>query len=228
MILFELLGTESHPEYQALEVANGLRQYDFISSIVNAAIAMDRRFLSQHLIKSLNFQAIVCLHTNAGEYRPCEVKVGKYIPPRHFQVDALMEDFVNHVNRIWETTDPIWLSCYVLWRTNCIHPFINGNGRTARAACYFVLCVSLGGCLPGNVILPELLRQNRAEYVAALKDADGHAKKGAINLDKLYALVERLIQVQMQSATVQAQSFAQAAPQPTRGLALPPPNAASP
>ena len=148
MILFELTGSEDHPAYQALEVANGNRQYDFLRSIVDASLAMGRPFLSQTVIKALNFQAITCLHTHAGEYRPCQVSVGDYEPPQHFRVPALMEDLVNSVNRMWETADPVALAAFVLWRINHIHPFINGNGRTARAASYFVLCVKIGGWLP--------------------------------------------------------------------------------
>ena len=56
-----------------------------------------------------------------------------------------MDDFVNTVNRAWEKADELTLGAYVLWRLNHIHPFINGNGRTARAASYFVICLKLGG-----------------------------------------------------------------------------------
>ncbi|WP_413916694.1 Fic family protein [Candidatus Skiveiella danica] len=83
-----------------------------------------------------------------------------------------MDDFVNTVNRNWESADPVGLAAYVLWRLNHIHPFINGNGRTARAASYFVLCVKAGQWLPGTTILPELLRRERASYVTALQSAD--------------------------------------------------------
>ena len=55
-----------------------------------------------------------------------------------------MDDFVNLINLYWESGDTVRLSAEVLWRLNFIHPFINGNGRTARAACYFVLCVKCG------------------------------------------------------------------------------------
>ena len=34
MILFELTNSEQDPVYQALEIANGNRQYDFLRSIV--------------------------------------------------------------------------------------------------------------------------------------------------------------------------------------------------
>lgn len=201
MILFELVGREDHPTYRELEVSNGNRQYDFLRSIVVASLAVGRPFLSQHVLKALNFQAITCLHTNAGEYRPCPVKVGTYVPPDHFRVAALMDDFVNLVNRGWEATDPVALATLVLWRLNHIHPFINGNGRTARAACYFVLCVKLGGWLPGKTILPELLRRNRDEYVKALQavDASLSSEKG-FDLTPLHDLVSRLLNEQLASA----------------------------
>lgn len=198
MILFELCGgNEQDPAYQGLEVSNGNRQYDFLRSIVGAALATQRPFLSTHIIKALNFHAITCLHTNAGEYRPCQVYVGNHTPPEHYRVEALMDDFVNIVNRNWEQTDSVTLSAYVLWRLNHIHPFINGNGRTARAACYFVLCVKSGGWLPGTTILPELIRRDRQDYVVALQRVDESAAQGAQDLTPLHELLSRLITEQL-------------------------------
>lgn len=208
MILYELTGGENHAVYQTLEVANGNRQYDFLHSIVDAATAMGRPFLSEHLIKALNFHAIICLHTNAGEYRPCPVEVGTgaaaYVPPMHHQVDALMEDFVNVVNRTWTETDAVALASYVLWRLNYIHPFINGNGRTARAACYFVLCLHIGQWLPGNTILPELIRRDRPQYVAALRSADNSFRAGDLDLSELHGLLTMLIHEQIHGTPPQA------------------------
>ena len=149
------------------------------------------------MIKALNFHAITCLHTNAGEYRPCRVDVGDYVPPDHYRVPALMDDFVNTVNRSWDHLDGVTLATFVLWRLNLIHPFINGNGRTARAASYFVLCLKTGGWLKGESILPELLRQNRDEYVAALKVVDETAKAGSLDLTALHSLVSRLLDSQL-------------------------------
>lgn len=201
MYLFELTGSESHPAYQDLEISNGTRQYDFLRSMVAASGQMGRPFLSETLIKALNYHAIVCLHAYAGEYRPCPVTVGSYTPPEHYRVPALMEDLVNEVNREWHRTDPVVLAAYVLWRMNFIHPFINGNGRTARAASYFVLCVSSGGWLPGSPILPELIQANRPEYVAALKHADSNRLPGGMpDLAKLHQLLTRLLSQQIPSA----------------------------
>lgn len=199
MILFELTGSEQHPAYQALEISNGERHYSFLQSIVAASLEVGRPFLSQYVVKAINYHAIACLHTNAGEYRPCEVVVGTHEPPQHFRVAALMDDFVNMVNRRWEAEDPVALAAYVLWRLNFIHPFINGNGRTARATSYFVLCMKAGGWLKGDVILPELIRQNRAEHVEALRLADKSYSVGKLDLTALHDLMVRLLKQQLES-----------------------------
>lgn len=197
MILFELLGTENAQVYQDLEISNGARQFDFLRSIVETALAVERPFFSQHILKALNFQAITCLHTNAGEYRPCPVHVGDYKPPEHYRVQALMDDFVNFVNRRWETADPVVLATYVLWRLNHIHPFINGNGRTARAAAYYIICVSAGSWLPGETTLPALLSANRQAYVLALREVDATAIAGNLDLAPLLNLVSTLLEQQL-------------------------------
>ncbi len=203
MILIDLVGSEQHPIYQELEVSNGTRQYDFLKSIVGTALALDKAFLSGYIIKALNFHAITCLHPSAGEYRPCDVKVGEdYQPVPPYRVQALMDDFINTVNRVWAEADAVVLTCFVLWRLNAIHPFINGNGRTARAASYFVLCVKSGGWLAGTTILPELIRKEHTAYVEALKQADASLKTGQLDLTALHTLVSNLLKQQISSATL--------------------------
>jgi Fic family protein len=199
LILFELTGSEQHPAYQALEISNGERHYSFLQSIVAASLEVGRPSLSQYVLKAINYHAIACLHTNAGEYRPCEVVVGTHSPPQHFRVPALMDDFVNMVNRQWEKEDPVVLATFVLWRLNHIHPFINGNGRTARAASYFVLCMKAGGWLKGDVILPELIRQNRAEHVEALRVVDQSYADGKLDLSALHEMIVRLLKQQIET-----------------------------
>lgn len=111
-----------------------------------------------------------------------------------------MDDFVNEINRYWELNDEVLTAAYVLWKLNWIHPFINGNGRTARVTCFYVLCLRMGGWLPGSKLLPDLIKQNRNEYVAALKVADRSYATGKIDLVGLHALLERLLDEQLASA----------------------------
>lgn len=206
MILFELALDEAHPVYQDMAIANGNRQYDFLKSIVLAAVAIDKPFISHQIIRALNFHAITCLHTSAGEYRPCAVQVGSHNPPDFYRVPDLMDDLINTLNVNIRTMDPVVMAAAVLWKLNYIHPFINGNGRTARATAYYVLCVRFGGWLPGTHILPELITQNRAEYVSALQVADASLKSGTVDLKPLHDLLTRLLNQQLSST--------QAAPNP--------------
>jgi Fic family protein len=200
MNLYELVRDENHPAYQNLSIDNLERQYDFLRSIIDAAIALNRPMISTAIIKALNAHAISCLHVNAGEYRPCPVSVGDYIPPESYLVPSLMDDFVNEVNHFWAQWDTVALAAYVLWRLNSVHPFINGNGRTARALCYFVVCVKAGGLLHGSRTLPELIRQNRGEYVALLKEADATSTQPDF-LKGLHAFLTRLLNEQLESAS---------------------------
>ena len=198
MIVFDLVGDkEHHPVYQTLTIENGSRQYDFLRSIVGASLAVGRPFLSSQVLKALNFHAIACLHAHAGEYRPCKVTVGTHPPPEHYRVQALMDDFIDTTNREWEKSDPVALAAFVLWRFNWIHPFINGNGRTARAACYFVLCLNAKQWLPGTTILPELILRERMRYESGLQHADDSAAAGVLDLSPLHALLSELLDEQI-------------------------------
>jgi fido (protein-threonine AMPylation protein) len=202
MVLSELVQDESDQRYENLETGNSSRQFGFLLSLIETAISMEQPWLSQKVIKALNYHAIACLHDYAGEYRPCPVTLGAdHDPPPPHAVPAQMDQFINLVNWKWEGSDPVTLAAFVLWRLNHIHPFINGNGRTARAAAYFVLCLKLGGNLAGTKTLPELICENREECVAALQAADkSYISDPKLNLSALTALLNRLISEQLNSS----------------------------
>jgi Fic family protein len=63
-------------------------------------------------------------------------------------------------------------AAYILWRLNWIHPFAEGNGRTARAVAYLVLSVQFGRELPGEITLVERMSQRKRDYWHALEAAD--------------------------------------------------------
>lgn len=197
--LSELPGGEDNPLYQHLKAENYGRHYDFMNSTIQ--IALDHPHpprLSQSFIKNLNCHAIAGLHEDAGQYRKYPVYVGTYRPPASGYVPMLMEEFVVQINDFWETSTPIPLSCFALWRINNIHPFVNGNGRTARAVFYFILCTKIGGFLPEGPKLLESLStgHNRTRYVQALKNADAG---GDNYLGPLTELVAELIQTTSES-----------------------------
>ena len=157
--------------------------------------------ISTALVTALNYHAIACLHVNAGQYRPCEVTVGDHDPPAHHRVPELMNAFINEVNRYWETTDVLSLASFCLWRLNHIHPFINGNGRTARALCYYVVCVKVGRLPGGAPILPDLMQRDRDEYIHHLRVADRAQAQGSEDpLEGLRTFISRLLAEQVGNA----------------------------
>lgn len=194
MDLFARYQDEQHPAYQTVQAENHVRYSSFLISMIESAVRSDQLKISEDLIKAINFHAIVALYPDAGQYRSEPVYVGSHYPPPSHEVAPLMREMVETINQHWDDWPSVELAAYALWRINYIHPFINGNGRAARAACYFIICVKIGAALPGTPILPELLRQGptRTEYVLALQMADDG------NLRPLTDLVERLITQQLQ------------------------------
>ena len=175
-----------------MKAANDFRHYHFLNSLIETGPQIDRPFLSESIVKAINFHAIVGLHHFAGQYRTFPVEVADRGFPEHYRVAALMDDLVNLLNYQWQSQSAVELSAFAMWQVTNIHPFRNGNGRTARAVCYFILCVKSGGLLPGKTTLPEMLRtEARDEYISSLQQAD----KG--DLVPLTTLVQRLLNQQL-------------------------------
>ena len=99
-----------------------------------------------------------------------------------------VEELCDYVNDNWDKS-PVHLAAYVLWRLNWIHPFTDGNGRTARALSYVVLCIRLGYRLPGTNTIPEQISRDKMPYYRALESADRAFKEQELNLSALEDLL---------------------------------------
>src|SRR4051794_26724145 len=102
------------------------------------------------------------------------------------------------IHETWTIDEhPTLLPAYALWRLNWIHPFIEGNGRTARAACYLLICLRQGRLLPGRKIVPERIQEDRQPYYAALEAADRAWADGQFNVNELALYLARLLTEQL-------------------------------
>jgi Fic family protein len=109
-----------------------------------------------------------------------------------------MDRFFSVIHENWTVIDhPTILPAYALWRLNWIHPFIEGNGRTARAACYYLLCLRQGRLLPGKKIVPERIRENRQPYYDALQASDQAWVQGDFDVNQLAAYLGDLLKGQL-------------------------------
>jgi Fic family protein len=165
---------------------NLLRQYDLLTNCVDIALRKGIEAFDKYMLWSLNAAAVANIAQFGGRFREQPIYVGNHIPPHFKEVANLMDQFISVIHEIWTIeTHPTVLPAYALWRLNWIHPFIEGNGRTARAACYLLICLRQGILLPGKKIVPERIRDNREPYYAALQTADRHWENGEFNVDDL-------------------------------------------
>jgi Fic family protein len=163
-------------EIAALEARNALRQFDAVVALVEQYTHADYKpfKLRPSIVLALHREALDGLDSYAGLFRPAGVKIGgsKHEPPASHLVPSLVEELCDYVNEKWQTATPLHLASYTLWRLNWIHPFTDGNGRTARAVSYLVLCVALGSRLPGTRTVPEHIASDKTPYYRALEAAD--------------------------------------------------------
>ncbi len=116
-----------------------------------------------------------------------------------------------YVNDNWGTGTPIHAAAYLMWRMNWIHPFYGGNGRTARAISYLMLCAKLGFPLPGEKTIPEFILDDRPPYYKALRDADSAWEAGQLDVSSMESLVSSLLAKQL--LQVHEKATGQASPQ---------------
>jgi Fic family protein len=183
------------------EVSNGLKQFDAVAEQIEYWLHPERPFkLRPSAILGLNRTALEGLTELAGTYRPAGVEIvgSKHHPVGAHLVPELVEHMTEYVNDNWGKKSPIHLCAYVLWRLNWIHPFVDGNGRTARAVSYLVLCVGMGYRLPGRKTIPEQISEDKTPYYRALEIADeGFAKTDQPDLSAMEQLIEGLLAKQL-------------------------------
>lgn len=130
--------------------------------------------LTEAVIKSLHKTAMTGLLDVAGEYRQVPVKINgaPHVPPGWLDVPPLMGSLCTYVQNEWANKDLVHLAAFVLWRLNWVHPFQNGNGRTARATAYLTLCMRHGQLLPAKNTVVQQIIGDRQNYYAALRATD--------------------------------------------------------
>ena len=109
-----------------------------------------------------------------------------------------------YVNENWATSSAVHLAAYVLWKMNWIHPFADGNGRTARAVSYVVLSIKLDSILPGTPTIPDQIAANKQPYYKALEAADGRWAEERVDVSELETIIEGMLAQQLYNAAKEA------------------------
>jgi Fic family protein len=104
---------------------------------------------------------------NAGQYRRTQVQIGgaSHIPTEAWLVPQAMQGWETWLHQAEDDLHPVVLAAQAHHKLAAIHPFIDGNGRTARLVMNLVL---FRHGYPPTV----LLQANRQQYYQALMQAD--------------------------------------------------------
>lgn len=184
--------------FAKVQEQNLLRQYDLLANCIEIGLKKGIESFDKYTLWALNHAAVANISQLGGRYREDPIYVGNHRPPHFREVPDLMDRFFSIIHENWEITDhPTLLPAFALWRLNWIHPFVEGNGRTARAACYYLLCMKQGRLLPGSKIVPERIREDRQPYYDALRVADEHWDEGHYGIDDLAVYLGKLLQLQL-------------------------------
>jgi Fic family protein len=183
--------------FARIQERNLIRQYDLLTNCIEIGIQKGPEALDKYTLWALNHVAVANIAQFGGRFREEPIYVGNHIPPHFRDVPDLMDRFLSFIHENWHAARETQLAAYALWRLNWVHPFVEGNGRTARATAYYILCVRSGRLLAGNTIVPERIRNDRQPYYKALRSADQAWDEGNLDTSELEAYLARLLQAQL-------------------------------
>lgn len=129
------IGGKSMVEH--LETINHRDAILFVEDLVS-----DKESLSEWNIKNIHALILKEIdNQNAGKYRSENVVVSgaKHMPPRHYEISLLMQKLIAEYHREWTGYHPVVRAALLHGEFVKIHPFIDGNGRTARLLLNFEL-----------------------------------------------------------------------------------------
>lgn len=146
-------------------IFNNLRAIEYISEFQDSKIDF-KIILELHKIMTANTDAEKC----SGEFRKGEVYITDHvdgevahIPPDWKEVETLMGELCTFINDDKHFIHPIVKASIIHFLIGFIHPFTDGNGRTARALFYWYL-LKKGYALVRNISISRVILESRTQY----------------------------------------------------------------
>lgn len=155
------IGNKSLKEH--FEVINHKKGIEYLNAFVSKKQELNETFIKElHKIILQNID-----DQQAGVYRLTNVRIlgAVHIPPNPVKIPSLIMEFLGRYNENKHTMPIPELAAWVHYQFVCIHPFIDGNGRTSRLLMNLVL---IQNGFPPAVIL----NVDRKKYYRVLKQAD--------------------------------------------------------
>lgn len=151
------------PIRDCYEATGHARAYDYMLALARSGSLS----ITEDVIRHLHYLFYNGIDPEAaGEYREGQVFITgtEYLPPAAGDVPGQMASFVEKLVERQERFHPVEFAAYAHRRLVDIHPFQDGNGRTARLLMNLIL-INQGYCI---VSIPPVLRH---DYIVALQQA---------------------------------------------------------
>lgn len=148
-----------------LEAKNHYEAVHFLYDLVEHE---KKHTISEQLVRSLQ-QLIIQEHDKsiAGVYRTGSVFItgSKHQPPEALDIPLLMKNLLLWTNKNIKKLHPIELATIFHHKITNIHPFFDGNGRTARLTMNLLL-------MQEGYPIVSILKNDRKKYYSVLEKAD--------------------------------------------------------
>ena len=150
------------PVKDHLEVIGNSNAYDLLFDIASRNVPISEDIILElHKMLYSNIDEI-----NAGKYRNCNVLItgSEFELPKHQDIPKLMQEFTSKIELNKEKMHPVEFAAWLHESIVSIHPFIDGNGRTAR----LLMNLALLNAGYNIITIPPIVRN---DYIAGLQDA---------------------------------------------------------
>ncbi len=126
---------------------------------------------------------------NAGRLRGVPVRVtgSRTVFPNYMKVPELVDEFIKELHQAAAKQNPLFTAAFAHYQLVSIHPFVDGNGRTARLLMNLVLQQS--GYPPAII-----RKEDRLKYIEALEQAQTGGSTDAF-YTMVYEAVDRSLDI---------------------------------
>ncbi len=192
LVINEGITIKGKPLKDHLEAKNHYEALEYLSGLVEKS---RKQTISEQLIRNLH--QVIMQETEkkwAGKYRNSNVIIGgaEHKPPDAISVPYQMAKLIKWWQDLQKKLDVIELAAIIHHKLVYIHPFFDGNGRTARLIMNLIL-------MQGGYPLVVILKNDRRKYYRVLSEAD---KDNVIPFVRFIAqAVERSLDIYLKTLT---------------------------
>jgi len=192
LVIHEGLTIKGKPLKDHLEAKDHHEALEFLYELISKE---SKPTISEHLIREIHSMVVKKTEEEfAGKYRNSNVFIGgaNHTPPDALRVPSDMKNLISWFSEERKKTHIVELSALLHHKLVYIHPFFDGNGRTAR----LVMNITL---MRAGFPLVVILKNDRKKYYRVLSQADKGNYEPLINF--VAQAVERSLDIYLKTLT---------------------------